>query len=89
MQQRINHLEGLVKNLIEAQRKDLPIASSDAGGPGPKSKYEATNVVSDASDVSHSTGTTVIDSTHSVYRSADDWYDVLQEVIYPCLKKRK
>jgi hypothetical protein len=90
MQQRINHLEGLVKKLIDTQRKDSPVGGSDAGNPHPRSKHASLDVASDASDVGHSTGTTVIDSTHSVYRGADDWFDVLQEVISPFFfKKRK
>ncbi|CRG91828.1 putative transcriptional regulatory protein C1F7,11c [Talaromyces islandicus] len=80
MQQRINNLETLVKKLIDTQHKDSYHGSSDAGSPRPKSAYAAIDVASDASDVAHSTGTTVIDSTHSVYRGADDWYDVLQEI---------
>jgi hypothetical protein len=89
MQQRINNLESLVKKLIDTQHKDTHLGSSDAGSFHPKSEYPAIEVASDASDVAHSTGTTVIDSTHSVYRGADDWYDVLQEVISPFFQKEK
>jgi hypothetical protein len=39
-----------------------------------------TAVASDAPDVASGTGTTVIDGGYSVYKSEDDWYDVLQEV---------
>lgn len=85
MQQRINHLEGLVKKLIDSQHKELPLESHEAHSPHPKSGYPAIDLASDTSDVAH----TVIDSTHSVYRGAEDWYDVLQEVISPPLGEEK
>jgi hypothetical protein len=81
MQQRIDHLEGLVKRLI-AQRQEIPpnnvVCSQDSPKPG--TGFVITAVASDASAVACSAGTTVIDGVHSVYKGADDWYDVLQEV---------
>ncbi|KAI9730023.1 MAG: hypothetical protein M1818_008292 [Claussenomyces sp. TS43310] len=81
MQQRIDHLEGLVKRLI-AQRQEIPpkraVCSQDS--PETRTGCEMTGVASDASDVECSAGTTVIDGVHSVYKGADDWYDVLQEI---------
>ncbi|RFU24949.1 hypothetical protein B7463_g11387, partial [Scytalidium lignicola] len=81
MQQRIDQLEGLVKRLI-AQRQEIPpnnvVYSQDSPKPG--SGFVKTTVASAASDVACSTGTTVIDGVHSVYKGADDWYDVLQEI---------
>ncbi|KAK9482003.1 hypothetical protein V1527DRAFT_55070 [Lipomyces starkeyi] len=81
MQQRIDHLEGLVKRLI-AQRQEIPqhnvACSQDSAKPG--TGFVRTAVASDASDVPFSAGTTVIDGLHSVYKGADDWYDVLQEI---------
>jgi hypothetical protein len=81
MQQRIDHLEGLVKRLM-AQRQDIPpnnvVCSQDSPKPG--TGFVMTAVASDASDVACSAGTTVIDGVHSVYKGVDDWYDVLQEV---------
>lgn len=74
MQQRINHLEDLVKNLI-AQNQNAPI-TPEAVETGPSFK----DSVSDASESTHSPGKTVIDGGHSVYKGAEDWYDVLQEV---------
>jgi hypothetical protein len=74
MQQRIHHLEDLVKNLI-AQHQEVP---STTGGieSGPSIK----DSVSNTSESTHSPGKTVIDGGHSVYKGAEDWYDVLQEV---------
>ncbi len=81
MRQRIDHLEGLVKRLI-AQRQEIPpndvVCSQDSPKPG--TGFVMTTVASDASDVACSAGTTVIDGVHSVYKGADDWSDVLQEV---------
>jgi hypothetical protein len=80
MQQRIDHLEGLVKRLI-AQRQDIPpnhVVCSQ-GSPKPGAGFVMTAVASDASEVAPSTSTTMIDGVHSVYKGADDWYDVLQE----------
>ena len=81
MQQRIDHLESLVKRLI-AQRQDTPSNNVRSGqdGPEPGNRSVMTAMVSDASDVAGSAGITVIDGVHSVYRGADDWHDVLQEV---------
>ncbi|KAK9245854.1 hypothetical protein V1506DRAFT_506084 [Lipomyces tetrasporus] len=82
MQQRIDHLEGLVKRLI-AQRQEIPpnnvVCSQDSPKPGTGFVMTAVGA-SDASDVACSAGTTVIDGVHSVYKGADDWYDVLQEI---------
>ena len=75
MQQRINHLEDLVKNLI-AQNQTAPI-TPEGFDSGPSTKGS----VSDASESTHSPGKTVNDGGHSVYKGAEDWYDVLQEVI--------
>jgi hypothetical protein len=83
MQQRIDQLEGLVKRLI-AQHQEFPpnneVYSQD--GPKPGTGHLMTTVASDASVVASSAGTTVIDGVHSVYKGADNWYDVLQEVSY-------
>ncbi|GAM39498.1 hypothetical protein TCE0_034f11099 [Talaromyces pinophilus] len=74
MQQRINHLEDLVKNLI-AQNQKAPI-TPEGVETGPSIK----DSVSDTSESTHSPGKTVIDGGHSVYKGAEDWYDVLQEI---------
>lgn len=80
MQQRIDHLEGLVKRLI-AQRQEIPpdVGCSQAS-PKPEIGPVTTAVASDASDVACSAGTTVFDGVHSVYKGVNDWFDVLQEV---------
>ncbi|KAH6693393.1 hypothetical protein BKA61DRAFT_279693 [Leptodontidium sp. MPI-SDFR-AT-0119] len=81
MQQRIDHLEGLVKKLI-AQRPDSSPSSRvyTQDSPGSLTGPVTTASSLDASDVACSTGTTVIDGSQSVYKGADDWYDVLQEI---------
>jgi hypothetical protein len=73
MQQRIDHLEGLVKKLI-AQHQKIPV--NDVV----EHATPARDPVSDASDSARSPGKTVVDGVHSVYKGADDWYDILQEV---------
>jgi hypothetical protein len=81
MKQRIDHLESLVKRLI-TQRREIPSNSVARSQDGLESgtKFLVTSVPSEASDVASSAGTTVIDGVHSVYKGADDWYDMLQEV---------
>lgn len=74
MQQRINHLEDLVKSLIEQNQKTPVTPEIVETGPSTKDS------VSDASESTHSLGQTVIDGGQSVYKGAEDWYDVLQEV---------
>lgn len=74
MQQRINHLEDLVKNLI-AQNQKAPITPE-----GAETGLSIKDSVSDTSESTRSPGKTVIDGDHSVYKGAEDWYDVLQEV---------
>jgi hypothetical protein len=81
MQQRIDHLEGLVKRLL-AQQEDVPpnnlVCHQDSPKPGVG--FEVPAVASDASDVAYSAGTTVIDGARSVYKGSDNWHDVLHEV---------
>lgn len=81
MQQRIDHLEDLVKRLM-AQRQEPPPTSVGSSQNCPTSApgLGMTAVESDASDVAFGAGTTVIDGVYSVYKSADDWHTVLQEV---------
>lgn len=74
MQQRINHLEDLVRNLI-AQNHNAPITPE-----GVETGGSFKDSVIDASESIHSPGKTVIDGGHSVYKGAEDWYDILQEV---------
>jgi hypothetical protein len=73
MQRRIEHLEDLVKRLIAQGQISQP-----------------TNVANQHSLVSWNdtprgasvadTGSTVINGVHSVYKVADDWHNVLEEV---------
>ncbi|RAO64651.1 uncharacterized protein BHQ10_000663 [Talaromyces amestolkiae] len=74
MQQRINHLEDLVRNLI-AQNHNAPITPE-----GVETGGSFKDSVIDASESTHSPGKTVIDGGHSVYKGAEDWYDILQEI---------
>lgn len=81
MQQRIDHLEGLVKRLIAQHQKIPPndvVHSQDSPKPG--TGFVMTAEASDGPDVAYSAGTTVIDGVYSMYKGADDWDDVLQEV---------
>lgn len=74
MQQRIDHLEDLVKSLI-AQHQDIPGMARGAA-PGPTPEISNTSSVISEGD----THTTIVDGVHSVYKSKADWYEVLQEV---------
>lgn len=73
MQQQIDHLESLVKKLI-AQHQQDPLSKTT------ETKLSIKNAISDGSDSTRSPGKTVIDAEQSVYKGAEDWYDVLQEV---------
>lgn len=76
MRHRIDHLEGMVKRLIDQHQSILP--SSNVS-----SEVTQDGIVF-GSDSSH-VGTTVIDGAHSFYKPTDDWYDVLQEVSSLCI----
>lgn len=79
MQKRIDDLENLVQKLIARSQELLPTPSPlpsdspqpDSGSPMPEAE---------SSHAGSSPGTTIIDGNRSVYRGAEDWYDVLQEV---------
>ena len=85
MQQRIEHLETLVKGLLSQQQYVLMHSiTSTQDSPESGTGSTDTAVASEGPDVEFSPGTTVFDGTHSVYKGADDWHDVLNEVrIYP------
>jgi CCR4-NOT transcriptional regulation complex NOT5 subunit len=74
MQQRIDHLEDLVKSLI-AQHQDISVQDrGTASGPTPEVS-SSSSVISEGD-----THTTIVDGVHSVYKGKADWYEVLQEV---------
>ena len=84
MQQRIDQLEALVKRLI-ARHQDGPSKNQAYTRDDPKSGSGSgmTAVATDASDWGGGpgrAGTTVINGVHSIYKGADDWYEVLPEV---------
>lgn len=72
MQRRIDDLEDLVKKLIAEGQVGLPQIVANQHNP----------VASNTSGVASiaDTSSTVIDGVHSVYKVADDWHNVLQEV---------
>ncbi|KAK3291096.1 uncharacterized protein B0H64DRAFT_446343 [Chaetomium fimeti] len=73
MRQRIDHLEDLVKKLIqERQPVSTPtkITVPTAERPSPEPEP----------DLSSGTGKTVMDGMHSVYVSGSDWHVVLEEI---------
>lgn len=72
MRHRIDHLEGMVKRLIDQRQSVPPLGNALSG------ETHGSGVVP-GSD-SNRVGTTVIDGAHSFYKPTDDWYDVLQEV---------
>ncbi|KAL4928177.1 Zn(II)2Cys6 transcription factor [Aspergillus undulatus] len=67
MRQRIDHLEDIVKKLIN-QPLALPSPDDSQGS------------VASTTSGSGRLGTTVVDGTHSVYKPTDDWHDVLREI---------
>jgi hypothetical protein len=73
MQRRIEHLEDLVKRLIAQGQVSLPI--SVASEQSPVSWNDISGLASIAD-----TGSTVIDGIQSVYKVANDWHNVLEEV---------
>ena len=88
IQQRIDRLEGLVKTLVAQGQKISHFEGSilpnnavwSRDDPRPVTGFELTAETNDASAVPCSAGTTVINGGHSVYKAANDWSDVLQEV---------
>jgi len=80
MQQRIDHLEGLVKKLL-AERQDLS-ANNTSHSQGGQVGTEINPVATDASNAARGPSTTVIDGI-SAYEGAYDWHDVLEEVCSP------
>jgi hypothetical protein len=72
MQRRIDNLEDLVKRLI---------VQGEAGQP-PNVANQYANSSGVASSPVADTSSTLIDGVHSVYKAADDWHNVLQEVCY-------
>ena len=73
MRQRIDHLEGLVKRLINEGQGEGKYGEGKNGPSTPESsKGEASEVAC--------AGTTVMDGVRSVYRGGDEWEDVLSEV---------
>ncbi|KAH8797366.1 hypothetical protein F5884DRAFT_815131 [Xylogone sp. PMI_703] len=79
MQQRLAHLEYLVKNLM-AQHLNPSLNNRASSQSIPGAGSELATLTGDASDEAFRTGRTVIDGIYSVYKSSDDWYDVLQEI---------
>jgi hypothetical protein len=82
MRQRIDHLEELVKGLINEQQQTEQLEKKAAFTP--QSPEADATTESSASPFngqeSAGTGQTVIDGNHSVYLGDNDWYTVLQEV---------
>ena len=82
MRQRIDHLEGLVKKLIEERQPvSLPVINPVHPAELSKPKAElSTSAVSSGAQNEAGTGKTVMDGVHSIYLGDDDWHAVLQEV---------
>ncbi|KAL4879252.1 hypothetical protein BJY04DRAFT_220369 [Aspergillus karnatakaensis] len=72
MRQRLDHLEQMVQRLV-SQQPPQPTPSPDVSQAGSDS-------VSLTTSNSGPIGMTVIERGHSVYKPAEDWYDVLQEI---------
>ncbi|OKL63177.1 hypothetical protein UA08_01376 [Talaromyces atroroseus] len=66
MQRRIQNLEDLVKRLIVQGHGQVNVANQHLNS-------------SDVASIAD-TGSTVIDGVHSVYKVADDWHNVLEEI---------
>ncbi|KAK3309480.1 fungal-specific transcription factor domain-containing protein [Chaetomium strumarium] len=75
LRHRINHLEDLVKRLIEERQHVLPPGSMTVHTPETPERSTAST-----SSAGAGTGKTVIDGVHSVYLGGDDWQIVLEEI---------
>jgi hypothetical protein len=95
MQQRILRLESLVKSLVAQSQANDDQPSEDPNlqnipfrpsrnrfDDGTRMNMSATT--NDALEALPRSGTTVIDEGQSVYRPADNWVDLLEEVILLC-----
>lgn len=82
MRQRIDHLEELVKGLINEQQQTEQLQKKAAFTPQSPEADATTEPSASPFDGQESAGTgqTVIDGNHSVYLGDNDWYTVLQEV---------
>jgi len=78
MQQRIDRLESLVKTLMAQGQQEPPGLSSSGDNAVWTPDDQATT--NDSATLPYRAGTTVINGDHSVYKAANDWSDVLQEV---------
>ncbi|ETS82848.1 hypothetical protein PFICI_04724 [Pestalotiopsis fici W106-1] len=82
MRQRIDHLEELVKGLINEQQQTQEqerTAVITPQSPEADSTTEPSAAIRNGQDGT-SAGQTVIDGNHSVYMGDNDWYTVLQEI---------
>ena len=87
MQQRIDHLENLVKTLtVQNQELSQSHPPNDElwnhNSLGSTTKSNVLAGTQDALNMPTSTGTTLINRGQSVYKSVNDWSNLLQEVRY-------
>jgi hypothetical protein len=85
MQQRINRLEGLVKTLMTQSQQVLPQSESDNQNDHAIWKRDGANskaMADDHSALPSRIGITVMNEGLSVYKAANDWSDVLEEVSF-------
>jgi hypothetical protein len=81
LQQRIDSLENLVKNLMAQSQKGFPGETENDSPNDTASNLDTAGTVGDPANLPCSAGTTMIDgSSRSIYKAANDWSDVLQEV---------
>lgn len=88
MQERINRLESLVKTLVaQSQEKSQSEDSSPSKSAGSSpdnhrlgNGYDMAAGTKNEPVLSFNAGTTLINERQSVYKTANDWSDVLQEV---------
>jgi hypothetical protein len=82
MQQRINRLESLVKNLMSQNQQPTPPEDREPPSPHPSLEEAGKGLANGDHGLKWpiNTGTTVIAGSHSVYKASDNWSDVLQEV---------
>jgi hypothetical protein len=87
MQQRIDRLETLVKILVAQDQQKLPLEDDPLSNNGVRSEdprpgtgFDTTAGTKDNSEMPYSGGKTMINGRHSIYKAANDWSDVIEEV---------
>jgi hypothetical protein len=80
MQERIDNLENLVRTLMAQGQKDIPAAVENGFLDETAQNQDSPNIMDGSANLPCRAGTTIMNGGHSVYKAANNWSDILQEV---------